>query len=423
MKKMLFLPFGVLVFFGFFSVNSEAQWIPVSTIRTTPINMYVPPLAEVRFIREDTIAFFDYFDPPSPSTQSEMEVFKTSNEGQVWSLLLDYYDYSYLPFDLCFPHPDTGFFTYNYFAHTILERTVDGGQNWTMVTAFGPRNIFFLNGNLGYGVNGNIIYKYANDSVFPIDTLTQFLWTHKLFFVNEQTGYMIYSEDYEPPMHHLLKTVDGGFSWTENLSDTLNSFKDLYFPSESIGFVVCSSGDIYRTSDMGDSWSVSNTGNSYLRSISFVDNETGCIIAGNKVLRTDDGGETWVAQDLPSGYGGIDIKMFNDSLGYASAVFYESNGIRNEMLLRTDNGGFTKVQENAGNPLIQVYPNPAKSSVIVKFPNFANIELYDSNARLVGNVHKASNIFKLDISNFQNGLYFIKVIGKDYVRMEKIIKQ
>jgi len=37
-----------------------------------------------------------------------------------------------------------------------------------------------------------------------------------------------------------------------------------------------------------------------LRSIRFIDSNTGWIVGGNDILQTTDGGETWVMQEAPS---------------------------------------------------------------------------------------------------------------------------
>jgi len=66
--------------------------------------------------------------------------------------------------------------------------------------------------------------------------------------------------------------------------------------------VVASGGEIYRTNDGGDSWSLQYTSGYYFRSVGFADSQVGFAGTLDEVLlKTEDGGQSWidVTDELP----------------------------------------------------------------------------------------------------------------------------
>lgn len=97
----------------------------------------------------------------------------------------------------------------------------------------------------------------------------------------------------------ILKTIDGGITWTSLPTGTFASFIDLSCPTITSCFAIDIGGSFYITSDGGATW----TGK---KSLSFVTNGLSCpspsvcFVAGslNKgyIAATTDGGNTWVTQ-------------------------------------------------------------------------------------------------------------------------------
>ena len=72
-------------------------------------------------------------------------------------------------------------------------------------------------------------------------------------------------------------------------------FDDLYFVNDSTGWAVNGNGEIYKTSDFGESWTMQfYDGPQYFRSVEFFDDQNGLVGSlDGAVYRTTDGGATW----------------------------------------------------------------------------------------------------------------------------------
>lgn len=73
---------------------------------------------------------------------------------------------------------------------------------------------------------------------------------------------------------------------------------------------------------------------------------------------------------------------------------------------------------------ISVYPNPTKGNVNINCDTAVKyIELFDVEGRLLQTSIENSNTTKFDISNKQNGLYFIRITTEKGSKVEKLIKE
>lgn len=143
------------------------------------------------------------------------------------------------------------------------------------------------------------------------------------------------------------------------------------------------------------------------------------------------------------------IEMIKDTLlsgeskfySFKSAFIINPNISSSFYCVRTDepNGGKDDVVENDEQcnsllnefEIINVYPNPGKDIVQVKFilPEKENISafLYDDNGNKLIDISdlasgKGLNILNLELTNFRNGLYAFKIVYRDKVLVKKIVK-
>ena len=120
--------------------------------------------------------------------------------------------------------------------------------------------------------------------------------------------------------------------------DTMIKHDDLYFVNENTGWLVTRNGQIYNTSDGGESWGLQFEDDIYWRCVGFADELHGW--AGNKLgddgkllYQTNDGGENWslvdnIPEPVPPGLCGIFVYNSNiiNACGriYGPGVFIRS---------------------------------------------------------------------------------------------------
>jgi len=167
----------------------------------------------------------------------------------------------------------------------------------------------------------------------PIKNTSEF---EDLVMVNDMVGYAA-----DRPTRTILATVDGGNTWqrrqhlisnnplaihmwdedrgiivgqTGSVYRSSDGFRTMtsatntgygalncvFFINDTLGWVGTQSGRIYRTTNAGVSWTLMQSGQStsnYITAIQFVDTEIGyaSCYGGGKVLKSVDGGQTWVS--------------------------------------------------------------------------------------------------------------------------------
>ena len=106
----------------------------------------------------------------------------------------------------------------------------------------------------------------------------------------------------------IVKTIDGGVSWTQQHSGIEVPLFSIFFIDKKLGFIVggnsgCNGsgcipigGVILRTENGGEIWDnleLKISEKIELKSIQFIDENTGFAVGGSVILKTIDGGITW----------------------------------------------------------------------------------------------------------------------------------
>jgi photosystem II stability/assembly factor-like uncharacterized protein len=193
----------------------------------------------------------------------------------------------------------------------------------------------FVNNNVGFLVGTNSkLYKtvdggnsWVNLNNSPITSIND------VYFIDELTGFIIgYSGEGK-----IYKTVDGGLNWIEKNSNSL-SYWEIEGNILDGFFVVGSNGTIVHSSDLGETWILSNTGTTTnLSDISVLGN--GKLVATGEnslIIKSDDNGLNWSIVDHP---------LYISGNGFTSIAFNDNNygvvGGWNGKALRTTDGGLT----------------------------------------------------------------------------------
>jgi photosystem II stability/assembly factor-like uncharacterized protein len=94
------------------------------------------------------------------------------------------------------------------------------------------------------------------------------------------------------------KSTDGGATWVTDWKEnpaTLTNFvsNDISIGSTHNAWATDKNGNVYGTSDAGESWSKLTSNVGMINSLSFVDTTYGWGISDTKLWHTTDGGHTW----------------------------------------------------------------------------------------------------------------------------------
>jgi photosystem II stability/assembly factor-like uncharacterized protein len=224
----------------------------------------------------------------------------------------------------------------------------DDGETWELKTEIINSTLYDIkllpNGNIvAAGFYGGFLYStdggstwgskfVADNNVCPT--------VENLFFLDENIGYAAQRN------RTVSKTTDGGMTWTQIMKDTMattmNNY-DVQFINENLGYVVGKANSnvsaFYKTTDGGANWSVLEAHpalTNELNTLYFFDENNGVVAGDESALAyTTDGGVNWTKvtpSNMPAGlYDYNEIKFVNDNFGLAAG----------EKLIKSNDGGKT----------------------------------------------------------------------------------
>jgi photosystem II stability/assembly factor-like uncharacterized protein len=267
--------------------------------------------------------------------------------------------------------PDTVFYV-SQIGQMILRRTINGGQSWEE---------FPIEVGYDYQQNGMKFYDYNNGLILcdwyilktsdageswadvnsGNQTLVRFL---DAAYVTSQRVFVI-GDDYGAGSS-VWQSDDGGETWNPVIEITGDEYHTIYFRDEYVGFIA-DYNEILKTDDGGETWSdaiIHSEGDITIKDIHFPTPQVGYAVGnGLKVIKTEDSGNNW-------------YPIENEFTSNLSAVhfFDENHGIvmgENGIILRTDNGGTTFIEEKPAIPqqpsAITLFPNPATEILNITF--------------------------------------------------------
>ena len=263
-------------------------------------------------------------------------------------------------------------------------RSDDGGLTWRQTTSPSMNDIystFFINENIGWAVGGSGLIAKTDDGgetwQWQVETLSNHLfgvhfldaqkgfavgwktavsttdagrrWTvidslqgHDVQFVDAQTGWVSGNLNGQ---RWLYKTTDGGDHWEKAYDFGQNVINDFIFVDRNHGWVISATeklSKLFTTTDGGHSWEMLADFPYALYDVDFVSATTGWLSgSGGRILRTDDGGRTWVVQreveeTLTTNL--LDIDFVDDQYGWATGFL--------GLILATTDGGQTWTEQN-----------------------------------------------------------------------------
>jgi photosystem II stability/assembly factor-like uncharacterized protein len=263
-----------------------------------------------------------------------------------------------------------GFYAYadSLYKPSVIAKTVDGGQNWTIVySASGWVSYFHFVDNLnGYATvnNGTVLKTTDGGQTWNPIALPDKIWVSGVYFLTKDIGFVGGGPPNSPRV--IFKTTNGGLSWT-SISATNMIFK-IDFGSSLLGFAL----------------TVDLTGAGHL-------------------IKTIDGGDNWITESIPvENLRGINF--LGSTLGYAVG----DNGVILKYSLSSG------ISENSYlDNAFSVYPNPASDAFTLdtnfKGENIFQIRIFDISGHLKYSKMIKSSTDKIDVGRLAVGSYILNI--------------
>ncbi len=389
------------------------------------------------------------------------QILSSNDSGENWSFLGSNIENRDVR-DLHFVSNDLGFMVNS---SRFIYRTENGGDTWTRYDTelsvgigggFGFVSMHFSDPENGWAVNqvGDVARTTDAGLTWEVNSEVLTVSTNRLinsvFAVDEdivyigggfaQTFFMMKTEDggetwsslsapdvirglyftdastgYATTQYMVFKTENGGSSWSAVTDFALgNSFTEVQFVTENTGFVL-NNENLLITQDAGITWSrLGETENVSGNSFYFLNEDEGWL-AGNRIWRTEDGGQTWEE----------DQKQATSEI---SSVFAFSDrniwlGGSNGLIMRSANADVISIEPPASSlpkqfELGQNYPNPFNPTTSIPFElpvqQHVRISVYDVLGRQVAVLldeqrTAGTHTITFDATPFSSGVYVYRL--------------
>ncbi len=231
---------------------------------------------------------------------------------------------------------------------TGLYKTIDGGETWISTFSAPCISISFPSQNVGYlhGDSNSIFKTIDGGETWTLSTPNanpgNISIVSPLFFTAEDKGF--FGGYYYGAF---TKTLDGGATWncinTDCQSDIGVGIRSIYFYSATIGYAVCQSqNNILKTVDGGETWTSQNIAEATLNDVFFIDENVGFIVGSSgEIFKTENGGNLSVAATSPDTIAiypnpTADLLRIDVDSNLMFPLHFELNNILGENLIDTD---------------------------------------------------------------------------------------
>lgn len=221
--------------------------------------------------------------------------------------------------------------------------------------------VYFLNKDTGFAVGSGVIQKTSDGGINWQPAYSTNCIMEGICFSTPATCFVV-GQDISTNKSVLIKSINGGSSWTNSSFTSLSLLNDVHFSDKDHGWIVGRDGIAYKSSNGGNKWDIVNMGTtSSLQAVFFTDSLHGVVVGGDplsplilkttdggkvwntitspaanllqgvffsspsigyavgwtgEILKTIDGGDNWTSQTSISGYGNLDVFFTDDNTGY-----------------------------------------------------------------------------------------------------------
>lgn len=308
-----------------------------------------------------TILLINCKKSPDPVVEIEPDtttIFSNALPG--WDIVRSDLDVNAAARDFYFISDQVGFFIGN---AGEMYKTSDAGRSWQKqdtATSLNLYSVFYLNENLGFvgARSANCNSEDCNKGALLLKTVDggkswtklffkEYTGIHSITFADELHGLAIGFSDSETP--HLIKTLDGGKNWTKlNVPIRATLLDSRIALIDQVIYIKGERQHLLKSTDFGDSWTSLNIPHvSTVSGLQFIDNDTGFVSDYYSIYKTVDGGINWQKTTFQNDKYLTTFRFLNGNEGIVieSVQEYEGIGIaptfKGTILYHTLNAGQT----------------------------------------------------------------------------------
>ncbi|MBA2583779.1 MAG: T9SS type A sorting domain-containing protein [Bacteroidetes bacterium] len=356
----------------------------------------------------DNYTHISFINDSAGILSSNQVLMLTKNYGNSWDTI--YFNSNEYISDVHFLSDSTIYFIGSLMSNnSFLNKTFDLGNNWTAINAPTVGKMFFTSPDTGHVLIANeVIRTFDGGSTWTLNSSIINSIAGNIYFPSPTIGYRTGWYD-----NVIYKTTDAGVSW-QLMTGGDHGGLDLHFPSLDTGYVCGWNGTISKTSDAGINWTslISDVSiNLVLNSIYCTSNNV-CYSVGDSgtIIKTINGGNNWIKENS-----GIQKKL--NSIFCTNFYCYAVGD--SGVVLRTTNIVGIKEKE-VKKKEIKIYPNPANQVINIELKSnqqICNINISDIRGK---NLYEGKST-TIDISRYSKGIYFVNVKTEKETYTEKII--
>ncbi|NOY51203.1 MAG: T9SS type A sorting domain-containing protein [Chlorobi bacterium] len=239
----------------------------------------------------------------------------TADEGLGWSLQYHNTDKSF--HSVYFINDTEGWVV----GWNDILHTTDAGQNWesqSHPSTLGDFNdVFFLDQDNGWIVGWYKIILKTTDGGQTWQKISNSIGGETVYnsvkFFDEDHGILCGVKQNYGGI--IMTTSDGGLNWTETGPASTSAFLSLAINDQDEVFVCGKGGQLFKSTDFGQTWTDKSFDQNYFIDIEFGENQTGYLMDRFTLYKTTDNGISWSAYKAVPYSGGLrDISLSGSQL-------------------------------------------------------------------------------------------------------------
>lgn len=221
----------------------------------------------------------------------------------------------------------------------------------------------------------------------------------------------------------IYHSVDRGNNWTvyqSPISDfgSAEVNGNLSFADSQNGVIIDNSGNVYRSTNAGASWTqISTTGPVYTSGLCFIEGTNTIFSTGGGSSFSNDGGYSWNPIDTTTH---LYVDFHDENTGWSGGWTQETGFITVGGVWKWEDFSLD-IDEIIDLNELKYFPNPTSGILNISYSGDLIISVFDINGRkLLLTENKTVNF-----TEFNNGIYIVKVkdLNSNYVKHFKIIKK